>query len=240
MTTGPPTDNSKKRATRQRRSAAGMGQDGPMPDWAEWQARAYDDPSSALRERLRRVQGYLSQAIDRAPAGPVRLVSLCAGQGRDVLHVVPGHPRRDDVSAVLVELDARNAEAARRRAAEAGLGRVEVRQADASRVAAFADALPAGVLLLCGIFGNISDSDIERTVTAAPALCADGATVIWTRSRRPPDVTPRVRAWFADQGFDEIAFDTIEGETLISVGVNRLRSARPARPPEEPLFTFIS
>ncbi len=200
-----------------------------MRDWAEWQSRAYDDPSSALRVRLQRVQGYLSQAIDQAPAGPLRLVSLCAGQGRDVLHVLPGHPRREDVSAVLVELDARNADVARRTAAEAGLGQVEVRQADAGQVAAFADALPADVLLLCGIFGNISDSDIERTVAAAPTLCADGATVIWTRSRHPPDVTPQVRAWFADQGFDEIAFDTIEGLTLMSVGVNRLRGA--ARPP---------
>ena len=47
-----------------------------------------------------------------------------------------------------------------------------MRQADAGRAASFADALPADVLLLCGIFGNVSDSDIERTVAAAPALCA--------------------------------------------------------------------
>ena len=63
--------------------------------------------------------------------------------------------------------------------------------------------------------------------------------MIWTRGRWPPDVTPQIRAWFAGPGFEEIAFDSIEGQTLISVGVNRLRSARQARPPEEPLFTFI-
>lgn len=33
----------------------------------------------------------------------------------------------------------------------AGLSQVEVREADASLVAGFADALPADVLLLCGI-----------------------------------------------------------------------------------------
>jgi len=45
---------------------------------------------------------------------------------------------------------------------------VQVREADASRVTQFADALPADMLVLCGIFGNVPASDIERTVAAAP------------------------------------------------------------------------
>jgi hypothetical protein len=110
--------------------------------------------------------------------------------------VLPDHPRRDDVRAVLVESDGRIAGPAREAAAARDLAQVEVRVADASLVAGFADALPADVLLLCGIFGNVSDRDIERTVRAAPALCRTGATVIWTRHRRPPDLTPQVRAWF--------------------------------------------
>jgi hypothetical protein len=115
---------------------------------------------------------------------------------------------------------------------------VEVRRADASLVASFADTLPADVLLLCGIFGNISDGDIERTVAAAPALCRAGATVIWTRHRRPPDLTPQVRAWFAAGGFDEIAFDALRTTTLTGVGVSRLRRAPSAKLPSHPLFAF--
>jgi hypothetical protein len=42
---------------------------------------------------------------------------------------------------------------------------------------------------------------------AASALCRPGATVIWTRGRRPPDLTPQVRAWFSENGFGEVAFD---------------------------------
>jgi hypothetical protein len=208
-------------------------------DWVAWH-EAYDDPSSSLSARLRRVRWHLSRALDQAPSGPLRLVSLCAGQGHDVLGVLPGHPRRDDVRAVLVEFDARNAELARRRAAEAGLPQVEVREADAGWVGSFADALPAGVLLLCGIFGNVSDPDIKRTAEAAPALCAAGATVIWTRHRRAPDLTPQIRAWFASAGFDEIAFDALETGTQGGVGVGRLRGAPPAGPPDQVLFTFGS
>jgi hypothetical protein len=67
-------------------------------DWLEWH-RDYDDPGSLLSRRLELVQGYLRAELDRAPAGGVRLISLCAGQGRDVIGVLAGHPRRDDVCA---------------------------------------------------------------------------------------------------------------------------------------------
>ena len=208
-----------------------------MRDWVAWH-EAYDDPSSFLNVRLRHVQRHLSDAISQAPVGPVRLVSLCAGQGRDVIGVLPGHPRRDDVHGVLVESDPQNAEAARRAAAQAGLGRVEVREADAAVVAGFADALPADVLLLCGIFGNVSDEDIRFTAETAPAMCRPGGTVIWTRHRRPPDLTPQIRAWFAAGGFDELAFDVLDTDRLMSVGANRLRRPETAGLPDRPLFTF--
>jgi hypothetical protein len=216
---------------------AGLGMMLCMRDWVGWHA-AYDDQSSQLSTRLRQVRLRLSEAIDRAPPGPVRLVSLCAGQGHDVIGVVPRHPRRDDVHAVLIERDLRNVDLAGRAAAQAGLSQLEVREADASLVAGFADALPADVLLLCGIFGNISDEDIRRMIEASAVMCAPGATVIWTRHRRAPDLTPQIRAWFAASGFDELAFDALDTDRLMSVGANRLRQAPPAGLPESPLFTF--
>jgi hypothetical protein len=207
-------------------------------DWARWHD-AYDDPASPLRIRLGRVQAHLSAAIAVAPPGPVTVLSLCAGQGRDIIGVLPGHPRRADVTAVLVELDPRNAAAARSGAAAAGLANVHVREADAGLVTGYADALPADVLLLCGIFGNVIDPDIRRTATAAAAMCAVGGTVIWTRHRRPPDLTPHVRSWFAAAGFAEIAFDSLDTTSMGSVGVHRLPAHRPgAALPDERLFSF--
>lgn len=214
-----------------------VGHNAQVKDWVAWHA-GYDDPSSPLSARLRRVRSHLSDAIDRAPAGRVSLVSLCAGQGHDVIGVLPGHSRRDDVRAVLVEADERNASLARRAAAEQGLAQVEVRQADAGLVTGFADALPADVLLLCGIFGNVTDHDIKRTVQAASALCRPGATVIWTRHRRPPDLTSQLRTWFSESGFEEIAFDVLETDGLMSVGVNRFSGAPAAGLPGHRLFTF--
>ena len=126
-----------------------------MRDWLAWH-QAYDDPASSLSARLTCVRSHLADALGQAAPGQIRLISLCAGQGHDVLGVLPGHPRRADVLAVLVESDPRNADRARERAVEAGLTQVEVRQGDASLVATFADMLPVHVLMLCGIFGNVT------------------------------------------------------------------------------------
>ena len=94
------------------------------------------------------------------------------------------------------------------------------------------------MLLLCGIFGNVSERDVQRTVEGAAALCRQGATVIWTRHRRPPDLIPQLLAWFADAGFQEIAIDTLETSALIGVGVHRRAHPPAAEPPSQRLFTF--
>jgi hypothetical protein len=71
-------------------------------DWYAWHD-AYESRGSTLARRLAAVQDRVREALDSAPAGPLRVVSLCAGQGRDLLGVLPHHPRRDDVTARLVE-----------------------------------------------------------------------------------------------------------------------------------------
>src|SRR6266568_4249290 len=104
---------------------------GPIPrslgamDWKAWHEK-YDDPDSAFAQRLAVVRDRIRDALGQAPPGPLRAISLCAGQGRDLIPVLAEHPRGRDVHARLVELDADNAEFARELAAEAGLGRVEV------------------------------------------------------------------------------------------------------------------
>jgi hypothetical protein len=192
-----------------------------MPrDWVGWHER-YDDPSSLLSRRLAIVQGHVRAALDAAPAGPVRAVSLCAGQGRDLIGALDGHPRRLDVTARLVELDPTNAAVAAGAAAAAGLAGVEVVTGDAALTDAYRGAVPAELVLACGVFGNIPDADIERTIRALPQLCATGATVVWTRGRRHPDLVPAVCGWFAERGFEERWLS--DPTEPFAVGVHRYR-----------------
>ena len=204
--------------------------------WATWHD-AYDDPESDLSQRLIAAQRRLSDAIDEAPPGAVRVISACAGQGHDVIRVLKTHPRASDVHALLIESDDHNVGVARARIAAAGLTGVDILQGDAGVTSSYRDAVPAHVLMLCGIFGNVSDDDLRRTVSNASRLCAPGATVLWTRHRRDPDRTPEIREWFAEAGFDEVAFDS-PGPDRFALGAVRL--AVPPLPyvSDLRLFTF--
>jgi hypothetical protein len=194
-------------------------------DWRAWH-EDYADPDSALGRRLLVVQAQVRAALDGCVPGSVRAISVCAGQGHDLIGVLAGPPQREDVTARLVELDEHNALLARRAAVEAGLEGVEVVVADASTTDAYEGAVPADLVLLCGVFGNIAAQDIANTIGHLPRLCAPQATVIWTRHRHPPDLTPYIRETFERAGFGELAF---EDSQPFGVGANQLCSPRRCR-----------
>jgi len=206
--------------------------------WVRWH-QEYENPDSPLSLRLRIVQGMVRDVLDGAAPGPVRIVSLCAGQGRDVVDVVDGHRRAADVRALLVEADPSLVAFARNRVEEAGLTpQVRVIEGDAARCRWYLESVPADLVLVCGVFGNISDPDISRTIAALPGFCREGSEVIWTRHRRPPDATPAIRAAFAAAGFDELAFEAPDGYVL---SVGRARLGIPGAPfdSETRLFEFV-
>ena len=194
-------------------------------DWRAWHA-PYDDPGSPLAQRLASVRSHVASWLAARPAGAT-VISMCAGEGRDLLPLPPG------IRARLVELDPGNAAVAR---AAAGPD-VDVLVADAGVTDAYEGFVPADLALVCGVFGNVSDDDVRATVAELPHLCAPGATVIWTRHRRPPDLTPAIRGWFAENGFAERAFDAPADE-LWSVGVHVLTGETKAFRPGRRMFAF--
>jgi hypothetical protein len=201
-------------------------------DWQAWHQR-YDDPGSALSQRLEAVQAQVRAALDRAPAGPVPVISLCAGQGRDLLDVLEDHPRRADVRARLVELDPELAAAARARAPQ----QVEVVAGDASLTDQYDGMVPAELVLLCGIFGNITNDDIQRTIAAGPQLCRTGATVIWTRHRGDPDLVPAICDWFEAGGFERVWLS--DKDAGFGVGVHRFTGVPQPLVKGQSLFSFV-
>jgi hypothetical protein len=199
--------------------------DRDAPQARDWQAWHEDyERDSPLRRRLEIVQRHIGDFLDSFAGTPIHVVSMCAGEGRDLLGALAKQTRRD-VRGRLVELDAVLAGRARARAADLGLTELEVAVGDAGRSAVYAGAVPADLVLMCGVLGNISDADVEATVRAAPMLAAPGATLIWTRHRRQPDLTPTIRAWFAQSGFQEMAFEPVPGSEA-SVGVARFIGQR--------------
>ena len=174
-----------------------------VSDWYTWHDE-YADSGSGLSRRLAAVQEQIRDALDRAPDGPLTAISICAGQGRDLIGALAGHPRADDVRARLVELDPRNTALARDLAADAGLSGIDVVTGDAALTDNYAGYVPAYLVLVCGVYGNMSDADVERTVGYCTQLCATGGTVIWTRGRWEPDLLPRICDWYEERGFGRV------------------------------------
>ena len=210
-------------------------------DWVDWH-RAYDDPGSDLSRRRRSVQAATRDWIARAPAGPLRIVSACAGDGRDLLEVLAEQPDPERFSARLLETDEDLAGQAEQLARRCGLAGVDVVRADAGVTGSYAGAVPADLVMLCGVFGNLTDADARWTIETTRHLCAPGAFVVWTRGRfrgRDDGVEPTdtLSEWFAEAGFEPVSLDK-PADALYRVGVHRL-----VAPPEplvlgRQLFTF--
>jgi hypothetical protein len=147
----------------------------------EYAARASKTTAAHRGERpshpgqLRAVQSRIRVALDDCPAGDIRVVSMCAGQGQDLLGVLQHHVRRHDVWARLVELDEQNVAIARMTAQAMALPRVEIVAGDAAQLDLYMAMVPADLVLVCGVFGNIPDADIARTIAYLPQVCGPGA-----------------------------------------------------------------
>lgn len=208
-----------------------------LRDYQLWH-QAYDDPDSGLSWRLGKVQGFLRHALDRHH-GSIRMVSVCAGDGRDLIGVLAERDDADRVSAALIELHPQIAQRARDTAAAAGLPRIEVRTVDAGNTDAYLGLVPADVVLLVGVFGNVSDNDLQRTIDTTPQLCAPGATLLWSRGRDRDDRNDTIRARFVETGFTELDYATRDSGSRPAVGVMRYDGDPQTLIEGRRLFTFL-
>jgi len=206
-------------------------------DWVAWHD-PYADPGSPLSRRLEAVQRHIGAWLDETAPRDVRVLSVCAGDGRDLLGVLGARADAGRVAATLVEIVPLLADRARARAAASRLTGIEVRCADAGTLESYAECPLADLVLLCGVLGNIGDRDVGAVIGQLPGFCAADARVIWTRSRRRPDLTPTIREWFSDSGFRELAFDAPD-DVLTSVGVHQLARAPEPAIRHTRLFTFV-
>ncbi|HEX8082280.1 MAG TPA: class I SAM-dependent methyltransferase family protein [Jatrophihabitans sp.] len=225
------------------------GQAGPRTDWNAWHDD-YADPGSALSARLVVVRSEIRRALadhaasqtDHAASQsqPVTVLSACAGDGRDILGVLAEQDERlpGRVEVTLLETDRRNLDRAERFCRDTGLTGVRLLDRDAGLSNSYLDAAPADLVLFCGVFGNLTDADVRRSIESLPALCRPGATLIWTRSRRAPDLTPSIREWLTAAGFAELSFTAPPG-VQGSVGANRFDGEPAAVPPNQRLFSFV-
>jgi hypothetical protein len=174
-------------------------------DWVQF-LNGYD-VWPPLQSRLQIVRGQLAHALSACSPGLIRLISVCAGDGRDVIGTLTEHPRREEVTATLIE---NNAElVARGEAAIAHFGlssHVRFVCADATLSDTYLEIAPADVVVLAGVLGNVRPAAEPQLIDSLRGLCSPGGSVIWTRGVGNADgqqAAERIRRYLATAGFRE-------------------------------------
>lgn len=177
----------------------------PAIDWKGWHA-IYDRPSG-VNSRLLAVQKAIRECLALLPAGPVSLLSIFAGDGRDLVPVVAESVRRNEVRCLFIENDEALVRAGRQRVkAHALSDRMEFRCADATSAESYIGSVPVHFVLAAGVFGNLLPEDIVPCVKALTGMLKTGGFLVWTRSRHAGDGESgiaKIQAALQDQGFVE-------------------------------------
>ncbi|MBD2665246.1 hypothetical protein B6N60_02377 [Richelia sinica FACHB-800] len=210
-----------------------------MPkDWFEWHDLYNTD--AKLQQRLEIVREYIAYSLDASPAGTIQVVSVCAGDGRDLLGTLANHPRAQDVYARLVELNPQLVERGRATIESLGLSKqIEFINGDATSAANYIGAVPADIVIVCGVLGNLADeNELNRLLGNLSFLSKKGAFVLWTRGHSQGIAySETVRKYFREFGFEEINFQlTATGD--MGVGIHRYLGETLSVPKEQQLFVF--
>ena len=210
-----------------------------MPkDWFEW--HDLYNTEAKLQQRLQIVREYISYSLDASPPGIIRVVSVCAGDGRDLLGTLENHPRAKDVHARLVELNPLLVERGRATIESLGLAKqIELINGDATIADNYVGAVPADIVIVCGVFGNLADeAELNRLLTNLSFLSKQGAFVLWTRGHSNGiPYSETVRKFLRSAGFEEVNFKLTATEDM-GVGIHRYKGENVAAPKEEQLFAF--
>jgi hypothetical protein len=217
-------------------------------DWHKWH-NAYDQ-NPALKKRLALVRKHLSRCLDRSAPGEVRIIGVCAGDGRDVLQTLADHKRFADARVRLVELDP-NLVADGEDACQAlGLSNsVQFVNGDATDSGSYRAVAPANIVLMCGMLGLVDLPELPNVVRAMQALCAHKGHVVWTRRldwRDGVRQTKLLQELMAKAGFRRAALNVTSFGVLFSktpgpsftVGTHRYEDEPVALPESGRLFAI--
>jgi hypothetical protein len=209
-------------------------------DWNEWHD-AYQDESSELVGRMMACRRHVAAVVDAAPPGPVTVVSICGGQGRELIGALEDHPRKTDVRGRLVELDPGNTEFASQWATAAGLTNLEIVTGDASVASSYEGLPPVDLVVISGVFGHIDEEDRQSLIDFVRTLCHTNGNVVWTSHLTNDGPAEWLRRAFMERRFEELEYDIVPGDDFaFTVTRNLYTGEQQPFHPHERIFTFGS
>lgn len=208
-------------------------------DWLQWH-KEYDTWPD-LQKRLLLVQSHISGCLTSLPPGPINVISVCAGDGRDLCGVLSVHERARDVTARLVEINPELTQRGTAAIDAARLGNVmSFLLADATQFGTYVSMAPADLIVMAGVFGNVRPTELAHLVDGLPCLCRPGAFVVWTRHGTIYDgaaTLRNMRERLSQTGFVGVVED-VTSNTGFVIGTHCYRGTTRDRPKDQPWFQF--
>ena len=178
-------------------------------NWSDWYKDYENFPS--LHARLQLVQAQIVATLNECPPGEIKIASICAGDGRDLIWALQNHPRRNDVSALLLDDDLESINRGREMAEQAGLGKqLRLVHDDATLAKNYVGAVPADLVLLSGFLGHLRHEDVPRLIKSLPMLCKKNGWAIWNRHlliHQGREQVPAIREFFRQEKFEEVFYE---------------------------------
>ncbi len=116
---------------------------------------------------------------------------------------------------------------------------IEIINGDATLATNYVGAVPADIVIVCGVFGNLAEeAELNRLLDNLSFLSKPGAFVIWTRGHSNGiPYSDNVRKILSASGFEEVNFK-LTGTGDMGVGLHRYLGENFAAPKEQRLFVF--
>jgi hypothetical protein len=207
--------------------------------WNAWYKHYHTSPN--LQTRLRIVRRQIRAAVHERPAGPVRLLSICAGDGRDVITALADHPRRDDVQATLLDTHRDAIERGQATVARIGMEKqIRFRAADATKAVSYQGIVPADVVLVSGVLGHLLPDSVTTLIRSLPGLCRPGGELVWNRHLTISNgcrMVPEIRRLLGKHGFQELHFE-VTGPDEFACFRHRFLGESASLDPKDVLFEF--
>jgi hypothetical protein len=167
------------------------------------------------------------------------MVSLCAGDGRDVIGVLKSSPRRNDVEAWLVELDRQSVADGVRHISTSGLeNTVKFINADATDYATYKNIERCDIALVCGTWGHVPADERTFLIRALASFCKPGGFVIWTRGiSKGMSRLDDIQSQFGPSSWQRVRL-SFTPEEKWAVGTHRYRGPSVEKPPTGRIFNF--
>jgi hypothetical protein len=209
-------------------------------DWAKWHDNYKVSP--ALKERLSIVRKHLSKCCISLPKGSIKIISICSGDGRDLLGLMEYHPRKQDVSALLVENNEELVDTGRKSIHEAGFEtQLKLVLSDATLFSTYDNYCPANIVLFSGVFGNVRVEETPNIIRNLRSLCNTDSYIIWTRHCRVNNGLKHIefiRNQFTENDFEETYYEQTADGTFI-IGTNKFCGNKIDLSAETKLFDFV-